>query len=128
MLFRSRVVVADAAYGVSGPFRRELEARGLYYVVGISEQMIVFTEEPRWEWPDPAVRGRSAPRSRPRLARGAPEPVTLAELAARTSLRRVTWRQRDQRAVKRPVCLAAGHSRPMAGRPASAPGPSLTGS
>jgi SRSO17 transposase len=88
-----RVVVADAAYGVSGPLRRELEARGLYYVVGVSEQMIVFTEEPRWEWPDPAVRGRSAPRTRPRLAKAAPEPVTLAELAARTPLRRVTWRQ-----------------------------------
>src|SRR4051794_2097272 len=36
-----RVVVADAAYGVSGPFRRELEARGLSYVVGVTEQMIV---------------------------------------------------------------------------------------
>jgi SRSO17 transposase len=59
-----RVVVADSAYGVSGPFRRELEARGLYYVVGVSEQMVVFTEEPRWEWPDPPVRGRSAPEAR----------------------------------------------------------------
>jgi SRSO17 transposase len=88
-----RVVVADSGYGVSGPFRRALEARGLSYVVGVTEQMIVFTEEPRWEWPGPAVRGRSAPRSRPRLAKGAPEPVTLAELAARAPLRRVTWRQ-----------------------------------
>jgi SRSO17 transposase len=52
------VVVADSGYGVSGPFRRELEARGLSYVVGVSEQMIVFTEPPRWEWPDAAVRGR----------------------------------------------------------------------
>jgi SRSO17 transposase len=86
------VVVADAAYGISGPFRRELEARGLSYVVGVTEQMIVFAEAPCWEWPNPAVRGRSAPRSRPRLAKGAPEPVTLAELAARTPLRRVTWR------------------------------------
>ena len=90
--FPGRVVVADSGYGVSGPFRRELEARGLYYVVGVSEQMIVFAEPPRWEWPDPAVRGRSAPRSRPRLAKDAPQPVTLAALAARTPLRRVTWR------------------------------------
>src|SRR4051794_34935003 len=87
-----RVVVADAAYGVSGPFRRELEARDLHYVVGVSEQMIVFAEPPRWEWPDPAVRGRSAPGGRPGLVKDAPEPVTLAELAARTPLRRVTWR------------------------------------
>ena len=62
-----RGVVADAAYGVSGPFRRELEARGLHYVVGVSEQMIVFAEEPRWEWPDPAVRGREP---RPAAGRG----------------------------------------------------------
>jgi SRSO17 transposase len=87
------VVVADSGYGISGPFRRELEARGLHYVVGVTEQMIVFSQEPRWEWPHRAVRGRSAPRSRPRLAKDAPEPVTLAELAARTPLRRVTWRQ-----------------------------------
>jgi SRSO17 transposase len=87
-----RVVVADSAYGVSGPFRRELEARGLHYVVGVSEQMIVFAQEPRWQWPDPALRGRSAPRSRPRLAKDSPQPVTLAELAARTPLRPVTWR------------------------------------
>jgi SRSO17 transposase len=87
-----RVVVADSGYGISGPFRRELEARGLQYVVGVTEQMIVFTEQPRWQWPDAAVRGRSAPRSRPRLAKASPEPVTLAELAARTPLRRVTWR------------------------------------
>jgi SRSO17 transposase len=87
-----RVVVADAGYGVSGPFRHELEARGLQYVVGVTEQMIVFAEEPRWEWPDAAVRGRSVPRSRPRLAKDAPQPVTLAALAARTPLRRVTWR------------------------------------
>jgi SRSO17 transposase len=87
-----RVVVADAGYGVSGPFRRELEARGLHYLVGVTEQMIVFAEPPRWQWPDKAVRGRSAPRSRPRLATDSPPPVTLAELAARTPLRRVTWR------------------------------------
>jgi SRSO17 transposase len=87
------VVVADAGYGVSGPFRRELEARGLYYVVGVTDQMVVFAEEPRWEWPQEAARGAHRPRSRPRLAKGSPQPVTLAELAARTPLRRVTWRQ-----------------------------------
>jgi SRSO17 transposase len=55
--------------------------------------MIVFTAEPRWERPDPAVRGRSAPRSRPRLAKDSPEPLTLAEVAAHTRLQRVSWRQ-----------------------------------
>jgi SRSO17 transposase len=61
------VVVADAGYGASGPFHREREARGLYYVVGVSESMVVFSEEPRWEWPDPAVRDRE---SRPEAGRG----------------------------------------------------------
>ena len=104
-------MVADAAYGISGPLRRELEARGLSYVVGVTEQMIVFSEEPRWEWPDPAVRGRSAPRRRPRLANGAPEPVTLAELAVRTPLRRVTWRQ----GTKGPLSARFGWLRVTAG-------------
>jgi SRSO17 transposase len=88
-----RVVVADAGYGVSGPFRRELEVRGLQYVVGVTDQMVVFAEEPRWEWPEEALRGAYRPRSRPRLAEDSPQPLTLAELAARTSLRRVTWRR-----------------------------------
>jgi len=87
-----RVVVADAGYGVSGPFRQELEARDLHYVVGVTEQMVVFAEAPRWEWPEEAARGAYRLRSRPRLAKDSPQPVTLAELAARTPLRRVTWR------------------------------------
>jgi hypothetical protein len=47
--------------------RRELEARGLHYVVGITEPMIVFAEGLRWEWCDPAVRGREPP---PEAGRG----------------------------------------------------------
>jgi SRSO17 transposase len=88
----SRVVVADSGYGVSGPFRQALEARGLHYVVGVTEQMVVFAEEPRWEWPEQASRGAYRPRNRPRLAEDSPQAVSLAELAARTPLRRVTWR------------------------------------
>jgi SRSO17 transposase len=59
-----RGVVADAGYGVSGPFRRALEARGLFYAVGVTDQMVVFAQEPRWEWPDAAPRGAHRPRSR----------------------------------------------------------------
>jgi SRSO17 transposase len=87
------VVVADAGYGVSEPFRQGLEARGLHYVVGVTDRMVVFTEPPQWEAPDPsAVRTRSRPRSRPRLTEASPQAATLAEVAARTRLRRVTWR------------------------------------
>src|SRR3954462_6431262 len=51
-----RLVVADAGYGVSGPFREGLAQRGLHYIVGVTEEMVVFAEEPSWEGPGPAAR------------------------------------------------------------------------
>ena len=49
-------VLADAGYGVSGPFREGLARRGLRYIVGVTDEMVVFTEEPIWEPP-----GRTRP-------------------------------------------------------------------
>jgi SRSO17 transposase len=93
-----QVVVADCGYGVSEPFRQGLEARGLCYVVGVTDRMVVFTEAPQWQAPDPsAVRTRSRPRTRVRLTEASPPPLTLAEVAARTPLRRVTWRAGTKR-------------------------------
>src|SRR3954468_18953285 len=69
------VVVADSGYGVSGPFRDGLSARGLHYVVGVTDEMVVFTEEPRWIAPTASTGGR--PRKRHRLAEGSPRPVSL---------------------------------------------------
>jgi SRSO17 transposase len=86
-----RAVVADAGYGVSGELRDGLEARGLSYVVGVTGDFVVFTRQPRWQWPAASPRGR--PRRRPRLAEGSPAPVALSELAKQTRLRRVTWRE-----------------------------------
>src|SRR3954468_19431611 len=91
-----RLVVADAGYGVSGPFRDGLASRGLHYIVGVTDEMVVFTEEPSWEAPGPAARpSRSGgrPRKRPRLKEGVPRPVSLKVLAAKTPLRKVTRRQ-----------------------------------
>ena len=51
-----RLVVADAGYGVSGPFREGLASRGLHYIVGVTDEMVVFTEGPAWEAPGPAAR------------------------------------------------------------------------
>jgi SRSO17 transposase len=39
-----RLVLADAGYGVSGPFREGLAGRGLHYIVGVTDEMVVFTE------------------------------------------------------------------------------------
>src|SRR4051794_25732471 len=46
-----RLVVADAGYGVSGPFREGLASRGLSYIAGVTEEMVVFTEPPGWVEP-----------------------------------------------------------------------------
>jgi SRSO17 transposase len=40
------LVLADAGYGVSGPFRDGLAERGLQYIVGVTDEMVVFAKEP----------------------------------------------------------------------------------
>jgi SRSO17 transposase len=87
------LALADAGYGVSNEFRSGLAARGLKYIAGVTDEMVVFTEEPRWELPDQSGGHGGRPRTRPRLAKGAARPVGLKGLAARTRLRKVTWRE-----------------------------------
>ena len=58
------VVITDAGYGVSQEFRQGLERRGLFYIAGVSPEMVVFTEEPRSDWPEgrpTGTRPRPAP-------------------------------------------------------------------
>jgi SRSO17 transposase len=91
-----RLVLADAGYGVSGPFRQALAGRGLHYIVGVTDELVVFTEEPSWEVPGPAARpprSGGRPRKRSRLKAGTPRPVSLKALACSTPLRKVTWRE-----------------------------------
>ena len=95
-----QVVVGDSGYGVSGPLRAGLAERGLCYVLGVTSEMIVFTEEPRWQAPGPGRRAR--PRLHHRLQADCPRPLSLREVAAQTPLRKVTWRE--------------GTKGPMAGR------------
>lgn len=95
-----RVVVGDSGYGVSGPLRAGLAERGLHYVLGVTGEMVVFLEEPRWVEPGPGRRAR--PRLHHRLEADGPRPLSLREVAARTPLRKVTWRE--------------GTKGPMAGR------------
>jgi len=89
-----RRVVADAGYGVSGAFRDGLEQRGLTYVVGVTGDFVVFTEQPRWDRPAAADRGR--PRTRPRLVATSPRPVALSTLAGKIRRGRVAWREGTQ--------------------------------
>src|SRR3954468_23991833 len=83
------LALADAGYGVSEEFRKGLAARGLNYIVGVTDEMVVFTEEPTWEPPGPAERPEGTggrPRKRPRLPEDAARPVSLKDLAAGTAL------------------------------------------
>src|SRR4051794_12385442 len=50
------LALADAGYGISEEFRKGLAARGLKYIVGVTDEMVVFAEEPTWEPPGPAER------------------------------------------------------------------------
>src|SRR5262249_30527478 len=55
------------------------------------DEMLVFTEEPRWDEPKAGTGGR--PQRRHRLSEGSPRPVSLKELATRAPRRKVTWRE-----------------------------------
>ena len=85
------VVITDAGYGVSEDLREGLEQRQLYYIAGVTSEMVVFTEEPRWAWSGPTSRGRA--RRKPRLADDSPRPVSLKLLSERLPRRKVTWRE-----------------------------------
>ena len=86
-----QVIVGDSGYGVSGPLRAALAERGLHYVLGVTGEMIVFLEKPRWRAPGPSHRAR--PRLHHRLEADSPRPLSLREVAAQTPLRKVTWRE-----------------------------------
>src|SRR3954468_9830277 len=69
-------------------------ARRVTPIVGVTEEMVVFAEEPTWVAPAarrPGAGGRPATRSK--LAEGSTRPASLKELAAVTPLRKVTWRE-----------------------------------
>src|SRR3954454_8268514 len=59
-----QLVLADAGYGVSGPFRAGLAERGLRYLVGGTDEMVVFTAPPAWIAPKAATGARPQKRHR----------------------------------------------------------------
>ena len=70
------VVITDAGYGVSQDFREGLEQRQLFYIAGVTSEMVVFTEEPRWDLAralDPGPTAEQPPPGRRQPAAGEPE-------------------------------------------------------
>src|SRR5690606_32097289 len=61
------------------------------YIVGVTDELVVFTAPPSWEGPKAGTGGR--PRKRHRLAEGSPRPMSLKELAGKTPRHKVTWRE-----------------------------------
>ena len=90
-----QVAVGDSGDGVSGPLREGLAARGLPYVLGVTGERAVFTEEPRWQARGPGGGGR--PRQRPRLIPGSAAAQSLRAVAAQTPLRKATRREGTKR-------------------------------
>jgi SRSO17 transposase len=88
---RKHVTLADAAYGDVTEFRDALSARGLRYVVGVSGQPHVWSPES-----DPQIQHRATGtkgRPRTRYRDGEHPPISIAELAAQLTYRKVTWRE-----------------------------------
>lgn len=91
-LLPGNIVITDGGYGVSQAFREGLEQRELFYLAGVTPEMVVFTEEPNWDWPEERPSG-GRPRKRPRLSKDNPRPVSLKSLAESLPRRKVTWRE-----------------------------------
>jgi SRSO17 transposase len=88
-------VLADSAYGDNGAFRQGLKKRGLPYAVGITHDVVVWTEPPAYAVPA-APRG---PGPRPkRISYGTQRPLSVQEVAQqnRSRFRTLTWREGSQ--------------------------------
>lgn len=88
---QARFVVADAGYGNSAKFRRELEKRALTYAVGVQGESVAFTEAPRWLYPgDPGLKPNQ---KNPRLHPDNDPPQALSEIAKTLRLKKCSWRR-----------------------------------
>jgi DDE superfamily endonuclease len=84
---RFAMVLADAGYGLSAPFRQGLDVRGLKWAVGIPKLQKVYPNDVKLTFPM-ALRGR--PRKRP-----IPDQLSVSaeDVLARAKWRRVSWRK-----------------------------------
>src|SRR5438067_2596317 len=86
-----QAVVADADYGLSVTFRRDLEDRHEQYVVGIAGKEAVFSEPPTWAAGPDTQRGR--PPTRRYVPTDTPQPVIVKQLAESLERTPLSWRQ-----------------------------------
>ena len=94
-LWPGDIVITAAGDGVSQSVREGWEQRQLFSIAGVTPEMVVFTAEPRWDWPaGQPTRGR--PQSRPPLTDDNSRPVRLKSLAESLPWRKVTWREGTQ--------------------------------
>ena len=84
---RFAMVLADAGYGLSAPFRQGLDARGLKWAVGIPKQQKVYPNDVKLTFPRA---GRGPPRKRP-----IPDQLSAhaEEVLAKAKWRRIGWRK-----------------------------------
>jgi SRSO17 transposase len=82
-----RCVLADAGYGISGPFRQGLTERGLAWAVGIPKHLKVYPVDVQLIWPITKVRGR--PRKH-----HVPDVLSIAaeQMLASVKWKAVSWR------------------------------------
>src|SRR6266480_4102022 len=80
------VVLADAGYGLSAPFRQGLTARKLAWAVGIPRHLKVYPADVRMIWP---IAGRGRPRKR-----YIPDILSMAaeDMLANARWRAISWR------------------------------------
>jgi SRSO17 transposase len=93
-----RIVLADADYGDRGEFRTGLEQRGLSYALGITSQLVVWSQPPR-----PRVPRRRGPGPAPKRLRYENEtPLSVKALAQQHQMRfrQVTWREGTKGAMR----------------------------
>jgi SRSO17 transposase len=95
------VVLADSGYGDNGAFRRGLEQRSLPYAVGITRDVVVWTEPPTYSIPE----APRAPGPKPkRITYGAQRPLSVEEVARQNRLRfrTLTWREGSRGPMRSP--------------------------
>ena len=111
-----RPVVADAGYGDCTEFRRELDARGLPYVLAVKATTSAYPAQAEPVTPPYTGRGR------PPVPRYRDAPSTLAALAlaaGRRALRRVTWRHGTRTTAGNPTAAMASRFLALRVRPAN---------